>query len=201
LLWNGEFTLWLAETGVNATGIDISPVSIANATRLAEQQHLSDKAKFLVMDAEATSFPDAHFDFAVVNGVLHHLDLEKAYRELARILKPGGAVICTEALKHNVLIHLYRKMTPHLRSVWETEHILGKSEIDQAKPYFEKVEVSRFFHLATLAAVPFRKTPVFASVLKTLTAMDSVLLKVPFLQWQAWMAVFVLSNPRKSAAV
>jgi len=198
---NGHFTLWLAEAGADVVGIDISPVSIANATKQADQKQLSDRVKFLVMDAEATSFPNDHFDLAVVNGVLHHLDLEKAYGELSRVLKPEGAVICTEALRHNLFIHCYRKMTPHLRSAWETEHILGKDEIARAKRYFEKVEIIRFFHLATLAAVPFRKTQAFAKMLKALEAVDSVLLQIPLLQRQAWMAVFVLSHPQKPVAM
>ena len=85
---NGSFAHWLAGIGADAHGIDISPVSIENAKKQAENQGVSDKVTFHVMDAEATTFPDDHFDYAVINGILHHLDLEKAYSELARILKP-----------------------------------------------------------------------------------------------------------------
>ncbi len=197
---NGDFTLRLAEAGAYAYGIDISPVSIRNAVIEASRRGISDRAKFFVMDAEATAFADDCFDLAVVNGVLHHLNLEKAYRELARILKPEGEVICTEALKHNVFFHLYRKMTPHLRSAWEIDHILGKKEIERATQYFHKVEVARFFHLATLAAVPFRNLPMFDHIRRSLEVIDSVLLRIPFLKWQAWMAVFVLAQPRKVLA-
>lgn len=111
---NGGSALFAAEADAEAYGIDISPVSIKNATELAGQRGLTDRATFQVMDAEAMVFPDNYFDYAMVNGVLHHLDLHKAYRELARVLRPAGEVICTEALRHNVLIHFYRKMTPHL---------------------------------------------------------------------------------------
>jgi len=194
---NGEFTLWLAEAGAEAYGIDISPVSIENAKKAATGRGFNGRAKFRAMDAEATEFPNEHFDFAVINGVLHHLDLDKSYRELARILKPEGKVICTEALRHNVLIHLYRKITPHLRSKWETDHILGKKQIEEARKYFEKVEVAKFFHLATIAAVPFRNFSIFEPIRKVLETVDSIILRFPFLKWQAWMAVFVLSKPRK----
>lgn len=194
---NGDFTIWLGENGAEAYGIDISPVSIENGTRNALNRGLGEKAKFMVMDAEATRFPDDFFDFAVVNGVLHHLDLEKAYRELARVLKPGGEIICTEALRHNPLFHLYRKMTPHLRTAWEVERILGKREIERAREYFDKVEVLRFFHLATLGAVPFRNLSVFEPLRRGLELVDSVLLRLPLLRWWAWMAVFVLAEPRK----
>lgn len=194
---NGGFALSLAEAGVRTVGIDISPVSISNADAEAARRGLEAVARFHVMDAEATEFSDSHFDAAVVNGVLHHLDLPTAYRELARIVKPEGIVVCTEALKHNPLIHLYRKRTPHLRSDWEIEHILGKSDIEMARQYFGHVEIAKFFHLATIAAVPFRRLPVFGVMRKTLEVFDAALLRLPLVKWQAWMAVFVLAKPCK----
>lgn len=197
---NGGYAIWLAEAGAHAYGIDISSVSIESARKQAGQKDLSARAEFLVMDAEATAFPSNYFDFIVVSGVLHHLDLAKAYGELARILKLEGEIICIEALRHNLLIHFYRKMTPHLRSAWELEHILGKKEIQVARQYFGKVNVAKFFHLATIAAVPFRNLPFFALMRRTLEAVDSVLLHLPLLKWQAWMAVFVLAHPKKTSA-
>lgn len=195
---NGGFCLWLAEAGAHAYGIDISPVSIQNATSEAVRKGFDDNVTLRVMDAEATEFNDDYFDYAVVNGAFHHLDLGRAYRELARILKPDGMVIATEGLRHNVFIHLYRKMTPHLRSAWELQHILGKKDIKTAKLYFQRVEVVKFFHLATIGAVPFRNLPFFPLMLRILESVDSVLLRLPILRWQGWRAVFVLSYPKKS---
>ncbi|HEV2175943.1 MAG TPA: class I SAM-dependent methyltransferase [Terriglobia bacterium] len=194
---NGQHTFSLAEAGADAYGIDISPASIEIASAESARRGLNDRMQFLVMDAEATEFPGSFFDLVVVSGVLHHLDLDRAYQELARILKPGGEIICTEALRHNPFIHLYRKMTPHLRSAWETRHILGRSEIARARRYFDGVEVARFFHLASLAAIPFRNSATFNPLLHALESVDSVLLRLPVVKWQAWMAVFVLSRPKK----
>lgn len=194
---NGHQALWMADHGAVACGIDISPVSIDNARREAERRGLSDLATFQVMDAEATDFADNTFDLIVINGVLHHLDLDRAYQELARILNPNGLIIATEALRHNPIIHWYRKLTPHLRSEWETEHILGREEIFSASRYFGEVRVERFFHLATLGAVPFRNLSLFTPVLKTLQTVDTALLRLPWLRWQSWMAVFVLGQPLK----
>src|SRR5207249_569096 len=106
---------------------DMSVVSIANARTMAQQEGLDQTIEFEVMDAEALRCADHSFDVIVVYGALHHLDLEKALHELARVLKPGGTVICTEALRHNPLIHWYRRLTPKLRTRWETDHILGRS--------------------------------------------------------------------------
>ena len=188
---NGERAISLSNEGFNLTGIDISPISIEKA------REKSLKIKFLIMDAENTSFKNNSFDIIYESGSLHHLNLAKAYKEIARILKPDGKVFCNEALRHNPFIHLYRKLTPNLRTPWEVEHILGKKEIDEAKKYFKNVEIIGFFHLFDLFAVPFRKTFLFDALLKILDKIDSKILRMPLIKWQAWQVIFVLSEPIK----
>ena len=102
---NGDESLYLAREGAKkVTGIDISPVSIANCSTRAREAKLDDRVDFRVMDAEALEFPDDTFDLIMEYGVLHHLELDRAMAELARVVKPGGAVVCTETLAHNPLI-------------------------------------------------------------------------------------------------
>lgn len=43
--------------------------------------------------AEVLPFRDASFDLCFLSMVLHHLDLERAGREMARVLAPGGRAI------------------------------------------------------------------------------------------------------------
>ena len=117
--------------------------------------------------------------------------------QLARVLKPDGQMICTEALGHNPLISLYRKRTPHLRTKWEVKHVLRKELFAEMAKYFDGIEM-HFFHLTTLAGVPFRKLPGFELILRALERVDAVLLKLPFFRWQAWQAFFILSKPKKS---
>ena len=112
------------------------------------------------------------------------------------MLKPDGKMICNEALAHNIFIHLYRKLTPKLRTEWEVDHIMRKKDFKVVEKYFERVEM-HYFHLFTLFAVPFRKLPFFGALLTLLEAMDAILLKLPIIKWQAWQVVFVLSKPRK----
>jgi ubiquinone/menaquinone biosynthesis C-methylase UbiE len=193
---NGDDSIFAAKHGAQTVGIDISPVSIENGRKKAVEEGVADRAQFEVMNAEELKFEDNSFDLAVVYGVLHHLDFAKAMKELSRVLKPGGEVICTEALAHNPIIHAYRKKTPHLRTPWEVDHILRKETIDSAGQWFGKTQ-KRFYHLATLAAVPLRRTFLFRPLLGVLRAIDWVLLSLPWLRWQAWQCVFVLSQPRK----
>lgn len=192
----GDYTFLAAEYGAAAYGIDISDVTIKTCQEKAREKGLADKTFFYVMDAEKMTFPDNFFDFILCMGVLHHLDFKAALRELSRVLKPDGKIICTEALGHNPIIQYYRRLTPHLRTAYETEHIIKMSDLKAARTYFDKVE-TRFFHLMTLAAVPLRNTRYFNLILNILKRIDQILLKIPLLRTQAWMVVFKLSGPKK----
>ena len=194
---NGEVAVQMARRGARLVhGIDLSPVAIENARALAAREGVADRCVFKVMDAEHTEFPDSSFDVIHEYGALHHLDLSAAYKELARILRPGGRLVCTEALRHNPFIHWYRSRTPHLRTQWEYEHILGVPEIRTAQSCFGDVQI-RFFHLASLAAVPFRKKFFFPALLTVLEHVDAVLLRLPAIRRWAWVAVIVISRPNK----
>jgi len=193
---NGENGLYAAHLGAEVTGIDISPEGIANANLNAKQAGVDDHCKFQVMDGENLLFSDNTFDVGVEYGALHHVDLDQAIGELARVIKPGGAMICVEALRHNPFIHAYRKRTPHLRTAWEVNHILGVESLDTIRKHFCKVEV-RFFHLAVLAAVPLRRTPLFGPVRRFLEKVDDLLLSSPAIGKYGWIMVFVMSDPKK----
>lgn len=193
---NGEIAIEMAKRGASKVlGIDISPVAIENARALAKTTGVDAVCEFEIMDAEHTEFADSTFDIIHEYGALHHLTLTAAFSELSRIIKPEGKLVCTEALRHNPLIHWYRKRTPHLRTGWEVEHILGMEDLDYAREYFAEVKVS-FFHLAILACVPFRKTTLFAPLCKLLNRIDSALLRHQWIGKYAWIMVFVMKNPK-----
>lgn len=192
---NGEIALDMAMNGAEKVfGIDISSVAVNNANKIAEQKGVSGHCTFTVMDAEKTEFADNTFDIIHEYGALHHLCLESALCELSRILKPDGKVVCTEALRHNPIIHYYRGKTPHLRTQWEYEHILGYPEIMLGRKYFTHINV-HFFHLASLAAVSFRKTSVFPAMLTMLEKVDDLILRIPYVKLMAWVAVFEYKGP------
>lgn len=193
----GPTALTMARHGARVTGIDISPQSIETAHALLASHGLANNANLVVGDAEHTGFPDSSFDVILCNGVLHHLDVTKAYPELARILKPDGAILCVEALAHNPVFQLYRRLTPDMRTAWEVDHILSRREIRLARGHFDQVS-PHFFHLAGLAAVPLRTVPAaFDVALQALDAVDRAILRVPGLRWWAWQCLFVLTKPKK----
>lgn len=195
---SGEETRRIAGYGTReVVGIDISEVSIAIAEKGTRAAGLQDRCTFFSMDAENMTFDDNSFDIVYCSGVLHHIDLNKAYPEIARVLKPSGQLIATEPLAYNPLIQWYRRRTPHLRTSWEIEHILKKKDIYLGKKYFNRLDILSFLYLFSIAAVPFRNTPLFNFLRRILGQLDKLVLHLPFIQWFAWQIVFVFSEPRR----
>ena len=188
----------LAANGARVTGIDISPAAIEIAREIATERRLTG-TEFVVMNAEEMTFPDASFDRVIGSGILHHLDLNRAFGEIARVLTPGGRAIFVEPLGHNPLINLYRRATPSART--EDEHPLLMRDFALARNYFGRVDVT-YYHLATLAAVPFSKTPLFGPILSAFSALDRALLsdRLP-LQRYAWQTLIEFSAPLQKPAL
>jgi len=188
----GSAAFDLAAAGAHVTGIDISDVAIDLASQRGAELGLTERLRFCVMDAEQLGFEDASFDLVCGSAILHHLDLERAYAEIARVLRPGGRAVFVEALGHNPLINLYRRRTPELRTV--DEHPLRVSGLELAKRYFSDVSFE-YFHLASLAALPLREQRAFPAVVGALERVDEVLFRqVPYLRRHAWMAVVRLER-------
>jgi ubiquinone/menaquinone biosynthesis C-methylase UbiE len=195
---NGADAIYIGQQGAQeVVGIDISEVSVHNCRKMTQNLNLNN-VSFAVMDAEELIFPDNSFDVLTEYGALHHLNLDRAYQEMARVLKPDGQAICVEALGHNSVINCYRRKTPGLRTAWEVDHILKKDKILGARRYFQEIKILRLYHLLSIAAVPFRQTAAFNVILGALEAVDAVLLKLPLIKWWAWQVVFVLAKPRKN---
>lgn len=192
---NGWMALELAQANADLTvGIDISEISVRNATESAQRAGVGDRTRFLQRDCEATTFPENTFDRAMCSGMLHHLDLPRAYPELHRVLKPGGRVLCVEALDYNPAITLYRRMTPQYRTAWEAKHILSMREVRLAKKWF-KVENVRFFLMAAPLATLLPKGPLRDAGLGVGNALDAILTRVPLLQLWSWQFTFELVKP------
>jgi SAM-dependent methyltransferase len=87
----GYFSLNLLRAGIvhDATCTDISPGMLR--TLRANADRLGLDVKTSRADAESLPFAEESFDLVLGHAVLHHLpDLERAFSEFHRVLKPGG---------------------------------------------------------------------------------------------------------------
>ena len=130
----GTGTGFLAEAAVEAgarvIGVDISDGMLAQVR--ARLQGRPFEAR--VGDTAALPLADGEVDAVVANMVLHHADdPPAAIREMARVVKPGGRVVITDADTH---IHEWLRTEQHDR--W-----LG----------FDRGDIARWFEAAGLTAV------------------------------------------------
>ena len=175
-----------------SVGIDLSAVSVLNATEKAREEGVSDRTRFLQRDCENTGLPDSTFDAVLCSGMLHHIDLERAMPELVRIMRPGARALCIEALAHNPVFQLYRRLTPKYRTAFEAEHILSLPVIRSLTKWFD-VERTRFYGLTSVipAALP-PVTPGRWPMIHMGRLLDRGLCRVPGLKRWSWVVAFEL---------
>jgi ubiquinone/menaquinone biosynthesis C-methylase UbiE len=90
----GYFSLNLVQLGVieRLTATDISPGMLKRLASTAEALGL-DGVTTVTTEAEALPFEDESFDLVFGHAVLHHIpDLDKAFAEFRRVLRPGGMI-------------------------------------------------------------------------------------------------------------
>lgn len=77
--------------GCHVEGIDLSPAFVDAATYLAQRSGLADKVSYTCADALALPCADASFDAGWTQHVAMNIaDRPRLYREIHRVLKPGG---------------------------------------------------------------------------------------------------------------
>jgi len=82
----------IIRAGGDYTGINVDRGSVEMTARAISVFNLS--GSVVQADATATRFADHAFDVVYSFGVLHHIpDVDKAIREIERILKPGGELL------------------------------------------------------------------------------------------------------------
>ena len=76
---------------------DINRAMMAAGRPKVARAHLASRIAFLQGDAERLSCPDASFDAAMVGfGIRNLTHPELGFREMYRVLKPGGRLMCLE---------------------------------------------------------------------------------------------------------
>ena len=99
----GDFARSIVSQAKSVAAIDFSAGAIAIARQ--RQQASVEKIDYRVGDAQALEFPDASFDVVFSCECLEHVpDPQKALKEMARVLKPGGSLVLTTENYSNAMI-------------------------------------------------------------------------------------------------
>lgn len=110
-----------AAFGADYTGVDLTDAAIELAQKRFELFNLP--GKFQTADAENLDFADDSFDLVYSHGVLHHTpDIERAVREIYRVLRPGGRSVVMlyhrDSYNYRVNISFFRRAGAQLLR-WE----------------------------------------------------------------------------------
>ena len=179
----------IVDIGANVTIIDISEKAIEIAERHFQEDIIN--INCIVMDAENLEFNDHSFDLIYGSSILHHLSIEKAIVEIKRVLKKGGKAVFYEPLGHNILINIFRSITPGLRS--KDEHPLLINDLKLIKNNFPHTKF-HYFYFLSLITLPFVKFPFFKGLNSFVNRIDKLLNKIfPFIKRYNWVSIIEIT--------
>ncbi len=103
----GEYTRAMIHYGLNLFATDFS----LNMVRRAQKKlNTAENGIFFLSDVELLPLRGDSFDAVLGNSILHHLEVEKALRQIYRVLKKGGRIAFSEPNMCNPQIFLQKKI-------------------------------------------------------------------------------------------
>ena len=168
---NGESVKRYAKFCKKIIGIDLSDEGIKYAKTLNIKN-----AKFYLADAHHLPFQEKVFDIVIVNSMLHHLDLNLAFRQIHRVLKTDGKLYAREPLGTNIIISIYRWLTPDART--KDERPFTFQDLKLMKDFFIFNDIKYIGFLSLIS--PFIG---FAKFRNILLKIDDILAKSFFLDF------------------
>src|SRR5262245_52319056 len=111
----GESSIYFALKGAKVTCTDLSPAMVSLVSHLAARHGV--QVDPVVAAAEDLKVASSEFDIAYVANTIHHVaDKHSLFRELRRVLKPGGVFVSIDPIRYNPLINIYRRMATAVRT-------------------------------------------------------------------------------------
>lgn len=110
----GAVAFAAADRGAHVVATDVSTEALAKGREISRS--IGAPVLHVAADARGLPFPDDSFDLSVHRSVLVYMDArERAVGEELRVLRPGGAVSCSESLGTGLDLESY---DPGIGRVW-----------------------------------------------------------------------------------
>lgn len=120
----GVHSIRAARNGYSVQAIDISKTMLEHARSRVAQAGFADKVTFQQMDLTDMKLDKASVDYAFSWGVIIHIpEAEKAFKELARVMRPGGKLALYLTNKSALDHKLERLLRFLLRKPLQVNHL------------------------------------------------------------------------------
>ena len=141
----GANLIWLAEKGIEPSGVDISKTALSLCRKSFEKKSLYNRLGDLKhSSATALPFDKGTFDGVIESCVFQHLnqvDRIKAHKEVVRVMKPGGVFIGHMlSVNHST----YKTNKGYFEEI-EPGTLVLESKIASSKINLESIGLSHFF--------------------------------------------------------
>jgi SAM-dependent methyltransferase len=141
---DGGLSLYLAEKGMRVVCSDVQGPTQA-ARDLHRHHALDDQVKYQAINATEISFEDQYFDVVIFKSILggigtamNYAAIQKAVREMHRVLKPGGLLLFAENQRGSRFHQKARSMFVPWGNTW---YYPALSEIEELLAVFSSFEV------------------------------------------------------------
>lgn len=141
--------------GARVIALDVAPKTLATVSAVAEQLGVGDRVQTVLAPGEFLPFSAGTFDRIYGGAALHHLQLERATPELARVLKAGGRAGFCDPLGHNMLLEFVRDRMPYSKKHPEkaTDRPLRLGDVKRFCQPFTNAHYQTFQLCSMLASV------------------------------------------------
>lgn len=134
----------IEEKNISITGIELTKALV----EIANQKINRPNVNFIVGNINEMPFANNSFDYIMGNSVLHHIEHDKAFKEITRVLKPGGEIMFFEPNIVNPLVWALFKIKPFRKLHGATPDEMAFSKWDIKK-------VLESFKFTNIIAKPF----------------------------------------------
>jgi tocopherol O-methyltransferase len=138
----GGSGVYLAKNrGCRVQGITLSKKQTITATNLAQSVGVADKLAFTQQDYTNTNFAPNTFDIVwCIESMQTAIDKHPFFKEMARVLKPGGKILIADIFKPQSYDMKHEKAMQTMLNGWAMTDILSLDELTQiSKQYGFKV--------------------------------------------------------------
>lgn len=122
----GESSVWLAQRGLDVWGVDVSPVAIAHATRLAARHGVAQRCRFDVTDLDHGLPEGPPVDMVLC----HRFRDPRLYAPLRFRLAPGGLLAICVLSEVGAEAGRFRAHAGELRAHFGDLHVVADHEGD-----------------------------------------------------------------------